>query len=136
MATLNKLFTIFWHIIQAVAAVWGEYMRQAIVTFAEAGRSGSEGSCRVIVVRRSECQRQHGSSEVEASDDPRHHHSDGSYLWRGGKGHGQLTVSVAERCSARVLTRTSTVETSRCFPSAAALRPVCPESQDWTVFHI
>lgn len=85
MATLNKLFTTFWHIIQAVVVVWGEYMRQAIVTFAEAGRSGREGSRRATVVRRSECQRQHGSSEVEASDDARHHHSDGSYLGRGAK---------------------------------------------------
>lgn len=67
-----------------------------------------------------------------------HHHSDGSYLVRDkGKGHGQLPVRGTPTWSSytRCLTHTSTVEASLCFPSTAALRPACPESQDWTSFH-
>lgn len=67
-----------------------------------------------------------------------HHHTDGSYLVRDkGKGHGQLPVRGTATWSShtRCLTHTSTVEASLCFPSTAALRPACPESQDWTSFH-
>lgn len=64
-----------------------------------------------------------------------HHHNEGSYLLRerGERSrpqqrHGHLTLRFTDA-------QTSTVEGCLCFPSAAALRPACPESQDWTSFH-
>lgn len=76
-----------------------------------------------------------GRSDVDAS-------TDGGittvtdHIWEEKQRHGVIFVRgllLGGRSDG--LTHTSTVGRSLCSPLTAALRPVCPESQDWTSYH-
>lgn len=106
----------------------------------ESGWSYSVRAYVLMNVSRSECRwRRRGNSEVGASADDSITTMMGHIWWEteAKKWVNLLSGEGRAMCGsyAHCLTHTSTVEASLCFPSTAALRPVCPESRDWTSFH-